>query len=189
MLNKRDIPKKKRLDPIVDIICCLYCLWSLLPKYNPKKKEISRITSLTPGKVFSFRIWHKISEKEKKIIAEKIGAAMDSARWSVLKLRTAEIMTETIVITSPWVSIRWTLKIYKNTAVITIAYDIVVNIEKRIMIADAPRKHRDMPATERIKPIMHSSILIWLYLSTLLSKLSIKLKYFSFSSSSGTFTF
>ena len=37
MLNKRDIPKKKRLDPIVDIICCLYCLWSLLPKYNPKK--------------------------------------------------------------------------------------------------------------------------------------------------------
>lgn len=80
MLNKRDIPKKKRLDPIVDIICCLYCLWSLLPKYNPKKKEISRIMSLTPGKVFSFRIWHKISEKEKKIIAEKIGAAMDSAR-------------------------------------------------------------------------------------------------------------
>jgi hypothetical protein len=36
--------------------------------------------SLTPGKVFSLRIWHKISEKEKKIIAEKIGAAMDSAR-------------------------------------------------------------------------------------------------------------
>ena len=52
------------------------------------------------------------------------------------------------------------LNIYKNIAVIAIAYDIVVNIEKRIIIADTPRKHRDIPEIERITPRMHSSILI-----------------------------
>jgi len=115
---------------------------------------------LTPGNILSFRIWHKISEKENKIIAENIGSAIDSAKWSVLKLRTAEMITDTIVITSPWVSTRWALKIYKNMAVITIAYEIVVKIEKRIIMAYAPRKHREMPETERTTPMMHSSILI-----------------------------
>jgi len=32
ILKKRDKPKKKRFDPIVDIICCLYYLWNLFPK-------------------------------------------------------------------------------------------------------------------------------------------------------------
>ena len=77
-----------------------------------------------------------------------------------MKLRTAEIITDTIVIPSPCVSTSYTLNIYKNIAVIAIAYDIVVNIEKRIIIADTPRKHRDIPEIERITPRMHSSILI-----------------------------
>jgi hypothetical protein len=32
ILKKRDKPKKKRFDPIDDIICCLYYLWNLFPK-------------------------------------------------------------------------------------------------------------------------------------------------------------
>ena len=32
ILKKRDKPKKKRFDPIVDIICWLYYLWNLFPK-------------------------------------------------------------------------------------------------------------------------------------------------------------
>ena len=160
MLNKRDTPKKKRLDPIVEIICCLNNLCTLFPIYKPKKNEIKRIMSLTPGNNLSFRIWHKILEKEKKIIAVKIGSAIDSAKWRVLKLKIAEMMIDTIVITSPWVSTSWALKIYKNKAVITIAYDIVVKIEKRIIIADPPKMQSEIPERERITPRMHSSILI-----------------------------
>jgi hypothetical protein len=164
-------------------------LWYLLPKYKPIKNEIRRIISFTPGKVLSLRIWHKISKNEKKIMAPNIGIAIDSAKCNDLKLRMDAIITDRIVITSPCVSTSWTLNIYKNMPVITIAYDIVVNIANSITVAAPPRKHKDMPEIESTAPKIHSSILIYSYFSILASKLSIKLTYFSSSKCSGISTF
>ena len=151
--------------------------------------EIRRIISFTPGNVLSLKIWHKISKNEKKIIAPNIGIAIDSAKCNDLKLRRDAIITDRIVITSPCVSTSWTLNIYKNKPVITIAYDIVVNIANSITVAAPPKKHKDMPEIERTAPKKHSSILNYSYFSILVSKLSIKLTYFSSSKCSGISTF